>query len=653
MVELVESGLADQEHEFDPEDAIVDGFQEHIKLLPHQIIGRKWMREREEGKKFGGILADDMGLGKTIQTLTRIVEGRPSREDREDWSRCTLVVCPVSLIGQWASEIKKMAVGLHVLEHTGASRARDPAKLRTYDVVITSYQTLTSEHGNSVGDARDESKSKSKFNSSKPSQGDSSDSDTVFGRALVNKKTTTATGRAKKAPQDALFKVKWWRIVLDEGHNIKNHKAKSSIACCELQAKFRWILTGTPLQNNVEELYAFFKFLRIRPLNDWGTFNETINKPVRTGRSARAMKRLQIVLQAIMLRRTKESTMNGKKLLELPARVVDLVECEFDDAERVFYKSLEDKTAKIFEDLAKNDAVMKNLTSVLVMLLRLRQACDHPSLVSKDYRKDADALDASSSQKEGKDDADALADMFGGLSVAKAKCTICQIELEPDHKSPNCSDCALTLAIEARRKSVGRPGASLNLDLPPESAKIRKMLELLQKIDEESDGEDKTIIFSQFTTMMDLMEPFLKDAGIKFVRYDGSMNSDQRKAAIERIQTSKSTKVILISFKAGGTGLNLTCCNRVILVDMWWNPALEDQAFDRAHRFGQKKDVLIYKLMVEETIEQRILHLQETKRALAAAALGGQKLGNNKLGLQDLMALFRPGAMQSDDEDDD
>lgn len=130
------------------------------------------------------------------------------------------------------------------------------------------------------------------------------------------------------------------------------------------------------------------------------------------------------------------------------------------------------------------------------------------------------------------------------------------------------------------------------------------------------------------------------------------MNSDQRKAAIERIKESRSTRVILISFKAGGTGLNLTCCNRVILIDMWWNPALEDQAFDRAHRYGQTKDVTIYKLIVESSIEQRILELQDKKRALAAAALGGQKLSANKLGLSDLMALFRPGS-HSDDEDED
>ncbi|KIJ37106.1 hypothetical protein M422DRAFT_178448, partial [Sphaerobolus stellatus SS14] len=133
------------------------------------------------------------------------------------------------------------------------------------------------------------------------------------------------------------------------------------------------------------------------------------------------------------------------------------------------------------------------------------------------------------------------------------------------------------------------------------------ILELLELIGEKSDGQDKTIIFSQFTSMLDLIEPFLKDAGIRYVRYDGSMNAKQREESLERIRSNKTTRVILISFKAGGAGLNLTSCNNVILVDLWWNPALEEQAFGRVHRYGQEKDVMIYKLTIDKTIEERIL----------------------------------------------
>jgi len=131
------------------------------------------------------------------------------------------------------------------------------------------------------------------------------------------------------------------------------------------------------------------------------------------------------------------------------------------------------------------------------------------------------------------------------------------------------------------------------------------------------------------------------------------MSKDKREASLDQVKNNKRIKVILISFKAGSTGLNLTACNNVILVDMWWNPALEDQAFDRAHRLGQTRDVHIYKLTIENTVEQRILTLQEGKRALATAALSGDRIKNLKLGLDDLMALFRPGGGYDDKDEDD
>ncbi|KAF5348045.1 hypothetical protein D9758_010064 [Tetrapyrgos nigripes] len=151
--------------------------------------------------------------------------------------------------------------------------------------------------------------------------------------------------------------------------------------------------------------------------------------------------------------------------------------------------------------------------------------------------------------------------------------------------------------------------------------------------------------------MLDLIQPFLKDKGIRFVRYDRSMNSVDREKSIEAIKKDDHVKVILISFKAGSTGLNLTACNNVILVGLWWNPVLEDQAFDRAHRFGQLKDVNIYKLKFDATVEDRMLKLQDKKRELARAVLSGDKIKNMRLGLDDLMALFRPGAGNKDDND--
>jgi len=297
---------------------------------------------------------------------------------------------------------------------------------------------------------------------------------------------------------------------------------------------------------------------------------------------------------------------------------------------------------------------MKNYTNVMVLLLRLRQACNHPSLVSKDYNTDREAIESRPAPKDGDEDEE-LATMFQELGVAKGKkCQLCQDELTSENTSKDGNHCQSCVEITGRanRKSLSKE------NLPPDSAKIRKLLQLLEEIDgrKGEDGEptgEKTIVFSQFTTMLNLIELFLKDAGISFARYDGTMSKDKREASLDQIKKNKRIKVILISFKAGSTGLNLTACNNVILIDMWWNPALEDQAFDRAHRLGQTRDVHIYKLTIENTVEQRILALQDGKRALATAALSGDRIKNLKLGLDDLMALFRPGGGYDRDEEDD
>lgn len=643
LQDLVTGAYGHDEVDVSLEDAIVEGFRPEIKLLPHQIVGRKWMAERETGKKTGGLLADDMGLGKTIQTITRIVDGRATKRDKKDgWSPSTLVVCPVAVVSQWASEIKKMAIGLTVIEHHGQTRTSNPSDLERAHVVITSYSTIASEYG-TYSPATDESKPKKKSKQSQSQVSDDSDDDSV-GKVL---KTTTRKASGKK-PKDALFRVKWYRIVLDEAHNIKNRTTKAALACCALESKYRWCLTGTPMQNNVEELFSLFKFLRIRPLNDWPTFNAQIALPVKSNKTTRAMKRLQVVLGAVMLRRTKETVVNGKPILQLPDRSVGMVECHFDAQERAFYETVNTRVQDSLDKLEKQGGVAKNYTSMLVLLLRLRQACNHPTLVSEDYRKDKDAVEpkAAQSREDGDEDADALADALAGMGISgTTSCQLCQMrfpvgDIDGDG---NCNACA-SLMTKARRRST-------DSDLPPDSSKTRKILELLHDIDKQSGGQEKTIIFSQFTSMLDLLEPFLLAEGIKFVRYDGSMNKLQRDQALEKIRESRKTRVILISFKAGSTGLNLTCCNNVILVDLWWNPALEDQAFDRAHRFGQTRNVRIHKLFVPNTVEDKILELQDKKRELAKAALSGDRMKNMRLGADELVALFRHGGNDEDDDD--
>ncbi|KAF8667470.1 SNF2 family N-terminal domain [Rhizoctonia solani] len=651
LKELVEGAIGAGLDGLDMKDATVKGFREGITLMPHQVQGRAWMRERETGKKCGGILADDMGLGKTIQTLTRVVEGKPTEEDRDNgYTGGTLIICPVGLIAQWESEIKKMCLKVRTISHHGPSRTKVSKVLENADVVITSYQVVSSEHAAHLGGAassaaqpkKKTANAKAKKRIESDDSGLSSDSD----GGAASKKKSAGSNKPKPA---ALFGVKWWRIVLDEAQNIKNRTTKAALACCALRGRNKWCLTGTPIQNSVEELYSLFKFLGVRPLNDWDEFRTTIAQPVKQGRSTRAMKRLHIVLKAIMLRRTKDMTINGAPLLNLPGRKVETLMCDFDEDERAFYEALEQKTELTLNKFIKAGTVMKNYTSVLLLLLRLRQvACDHPSLVSKDFQKDIDAVESKPAKKDDEEE-DELADLFQKMEVDKRAltCTICQTELPADADDEKyCEECAANLVAQSRRKSVAAKSG-----LPPSSAKIRKMVALLEEIDDRSNGEDKTIVFSQFTTMLDLLEPFLKDADISFTRLDGSMLPKDREVALDKIRNSSRTKVILISFKAGSTGLNLTACNNVILVDLWWNPALEDQAFDRAHRLGQTKDVHIYKLTIAHTVEERILKLQDAKRDLAKAALSGDKLNNNRLRLDDIMKLFNKHSHEDSDDE--
>ncbi|TKY87052.1 hypothetical protein EX895_003729 [Sporisorium graminicola] len=724
-------------------------------LLPHQVQGVTWMREREKGKAKGGILADDMGLGKTVQTLALIVSNRPGQDlstidldvpaeaERgksgkkpatsqsavdmvspptpaelprlEMASKTTLIIAPLAVIKQWEREVsEKTQAGLKVYLYHGPSRAKKASHFSKFDIVITTYTTVASEYGNylskleglakgttpitATSTSKSKPKSKSKPSSksigrsnarssradsdaeSGPDNGlievDSQDSDDSFAGPTSTAKVI------KKIMPTPLFESPWLRIVLDEAQNIKNHKAKCSRACFLLAANAasRWCLTGTPLQNDAYEMFSLIHFLRIQPFDDFAHFKEKIGEPLKSNNQNRVnwgMKRLCFVLQTIMLRRTKEAkTDDGKPILNLPNRNLELLELDFDSPqEKEFYLGLQERVRQAFEkedERQKATGKKTNMIASLVLLLRLRQACSHPALVTGSLRTDAGAIGSAannsnsateneSSQlnataavaEEEDDDDDGLAAMLSGLSVRTKRCDQCSVEIPanaatPSTDTPNqpgdlmaainpdlanrllcveCTDLANNHSQDLFATSFG-------------STKTRKMLSLLSKIRTE-DPTEKTIVFSQFTSFLNLVEPHLARHHFKYVRYDGSMKPQDREAALERIRDDPSITVILISFKAGSTGLNLTSCSRVILMDLWWNPQIEEQAFDRAHRLGQTRDVTIYKLSIKDTVEERILKLQEKKRALAKAALEGSKLvKGNRLDFKEIWFLF-------------
>ncbi|KAG8900535.1 hypothetical protein FRC01_010101, partial [Tulasnella sp. 417] len=299
LKDLLEQSIGGEDVEVDMEQAIVEGFSKDWKLLAHQVQGRSWLGERESGKKCGGILGDDMGLGKTTQIVSRIVDYKMKEEDdvkrkeAKKYGKATLVVCPASVVTQWEAEMKKMAPCLRVLPHHGASRSKDGARLAQYDVVITSYQTLSAEWKNHDGvsnkeDPSAKGKGKGKDKAAQSDESEESEDDFVAAAKRLKAK------KVKAAPKkhSALFERPWLRVVLDEAHTIKGRTTQGAKACYALQAKFRWCLTGTPIQNSVEELFSLLHFLQVRPLNDWDTFKSQIANPIKAGRSAVPMKRL-------------------------------------------------------------------------------------------------------------------------------------------------------------------------------------------------------------------------------------------------------------------------------------------------------------------------------------------------------------------------
>ncbi|KAI5778139.1 SNF2 family N-terminal domain-containing protein [Geopyxis carbonaria] len=683
-------------------------------------------------KSKGGILADDMGLGKTIQSialiLTRphpaypIAEGaslspdskKRARKEADGVARGTLVIAPLALIRQWEGELEARVEPTHklrVLVHHGPKRTSDPRVLRRYDVVITTYDTIRTEHA------------KSSYTEGGDGHGE------AFG----------------------VFGTKWWRIICDEAHTIKNRLAKQTKAAYALKSLHRWCLTGTPLQNNVEELQSLFKFLNCKPFDDLPTWKEKIALPMKNNKGGLAIQRLRAVLAAVMLRRTKDVLRKDAEKtgntggLELKQRDVQTVKAIFGEKEQQLYDNLEARTQermdKMMAELGGKTGV--SYTSALILLLRLRQACNHPHLIAGKIHKDKDSgLGLATPRKKrsavpSQDDVqeeDDLADLMGGLSVDQQKCEVCLETLEPqDVKAGDirCKNCNNDLKMmsqkdqkqkqkrekrekkeriqkpEKRRRpavldsddeddegngSQAEEGsntedegdtsfASENDDglIEPDveseyesdfenesstnlfpSTKIVKLLEILRK---ETREKNKTIVFSQFTSMLDLIEPFLNMEGITFTRYDGSMKNDDREASLRRLRgegefaprKGREDKdwcgVLLCSLKCGALGLNLTAACRVVVLEPFWNPFVEEQAIDRVHRIGQKKDVVVYKLNIENSVEERIVLLQDEKRALAKAAFGddGGKAKAAKLSLKDILNLFHRDDAKTDD----
>ncbi|KAJ3412131.1 hypothetical protein HDV05_001169 [Chytridiales sp. JEL 0842] len=640
----------------------------------------------------GGILADDMGLGKTIEVISLIVTNRmvvqrplpilrlslanhtistaqpstsnqPSGVDEmldvepianpelfeKSWG--TLIICPLSTVQNWedqiANHVAKDALSIHV--YHGPGRTQDPKELAKYDVVISTYNLLSIEYSKDV-------------------------------KAGAINKDGSLGAEPMTSP---LQRVHWFRIVLDEAHIIKDPNTAQSKSACLLTADRRWCLTGTPIQNRLDDLFSLIKFLRLYPFSQKSAWNSYISRPVKFSTNSIGVHRLQTLMKSITLRRTKNQKIDGKPILSLPERRDAVINLKLSPQEQALYDKIHEKAKALFKQLKASGTVMKNYVHLLEILLRMRQVCVHPCLV-KDHDQQLKTID---------DQINHVAqDMLPVLTKERAlhlvslareagddACSSCGAQVDIDGTADDaeprplavsrcghllCMDCFDAVSASVIPQSCGMCGNSLGvgdtMEISEEmgddggcdeekaglihtsgsfssvgfdheaflSTKIRALMQDLvqariefNQSEASKSGPLKTVVFSQWTSVLDLIEAPLKASGFEtFARLDGKMKRQDRSLALDRFKSDSNCNVLLLSLKAGGVGLNLTHASRVYIMEPYWNPAVEQQAVDRVHRMGQTRVVNTVRFIIKGTIEDSILKLQQEKMKMADMA---------------------------------
>jgi non-specific serine/threonine protein kinase len=436
------------------------------ELRPYQKQGLHWLYFLQEFR-FGGCLADDMGLGKTIQALALL-----QNEKTRGLTTPSLIVCPTSVLFNWEKEIQRFTPDLKFLTHAGLERRR-LKQFEDCDVVLTSYGVLRR--------------------------------DIAF-----------------------LKDAKFHYVILDESQKIKNPLSQTAKAARLLQANYRLVLTGTPVENNTQELWSQFSFLNPGLLGSLNYFKGAFTKPIEKEQDGGTAQLLRKIIFPFVLRRTKDEVAK-----ELPAKVVSLYYCAMSEEQQKVYDRWRDYYRAHVMQQIDLKGLQKSRMYVLEGLTRLRQICCHPRLTEEKYHHDAGKFDA--------------------------------------------------------------------------------LKEILENILAEN---HKVLIFSQFVRMLKIMCGHLDEKKIPYAYLDG--HTSDREQPVRQFQNDPAIKIFLISLRAGGFGLNLTAADYVILYDPWWNPAVEMQAIDRTHRLGQDKQVFAYKLITRDSVEEKILQLQERKKELVA-----------------------------------
>ncbi|KAJ2356177.1 hypothetical protein GGF43_002239 [Coemansia sp. RSA 2618] len=618
-----------------------------VSLKQHQREGVAWMVRNEMNvKRRGGILGDDMGLGKTVQALALLMAHKPRVGEKHG----TLVVAPVATLNHWKNEAEtRFKPGtLSVLVYYGSNRERFDDVLGDYDLVITSIGNVAS------GWEAD----------STPRVFDLSEHD----RELRDNSSLAASSCA-------LFRVRWRRIIVDEAHELRNRKSKKSMACCDLVAQYRWCLSGTPIQNSLEDAYSLLRFLRIQPYCKLRMFRDL------ESREDRGMGVVRTILSSLMLRRRKVIVAKTTQL-ELPVRYSYNHRVSLAPAERVCYFLLARFGTSMASWLSR-----ASYQEMLSKLGLLRQAASHPAIANASagavsgalvpgVRLDIKLSTFASTMTLQMDDGAVMPPMCG--SGAGAFCGYCTRDIDFTcefnvHVCGGylCSECAKGGKLDRRcstclsekpavdPKSWIRMHAAssngikldnqvierinqqyLGLNAAP-SSKMERILQILKSVDKHCKS-DKVVIFTEHLEFIAIASPYLAKNGFPNLPYTGSMTKPKRDKAIEDFASDPSLRVLLVSKKAGNVGINLTMANHVIVESVWWNPAVDGQAVDRVYRIGQTKPVHVHVLISKGTVEEKVYDIQEAKRQLINSAVNDDTSAKAvTLRRDDLVNIFR------------
>jgi len=440
-----------------------------VSLRKYQEEGYRWMCFLQQNG-FGGCLADDMGLGKTLQAIAIL-----SRSKEEmDGKKSSLIVVPASLLHNWVNELKRFSPGLKVYLYVGMQRNKTLNNLSYHDVVISTYHTVRQDI-------------------------------------------------------DAISMFPFHYVILDESQMIKNPSSKLYHSMVELRAEHRMVLTGTPIENSLTDLWSQINFVNPGLLGTLGSFRKRFVQPIEKKRDEDREEKLKELINPFVLRRTKEEVAR-----ELPPVYEQVRYCNMTDEQRRVYEEEKSLARNAILEKLEEVGMEKSTIMVLRALTRLRQIANHPALVEE----------------------------FQGLDSGK-------------------------------------------------------FIEVYRDLESVISEGHKVLVFSSFVKHLELFRSRLEEAAIPYAYLTGSHSPDQRKKAVHDFQQKNGCPLFLISLKAGGVGLNLTEADYVFILDPWWNPAAEMQALHRAHRIGQDKNVFVYRFIANETIEEKILQLQQRKKELS------------------------------------